>query len=122
MADTYLVAAGFVQKFKDKPAVSERDVNGQTVRDITIKTVSQKLVRITIWPELLAPEIKEGYWVACEGKYSASGDNNQFHNVSAYRMVVQAGAGRTERDVVNQAPASVVTTDTPATTEVASPF
>lgn len=105
MADakkTYLVAAGIVQKFPDKPAVAERDVNGQAVRDITIKTVSQKLVRITVWPEFASLVLGEGYFVFAEGEYKASGDNNQFHNVSAFRIGAFPCAVKADREVVNQ--------------------
>lgn len=120
--NTYLVAAGFVQTFPGKPTVNQRDVSGQQVRDISIKTVSQKLVRITIWPELNAPDINDGDWVACEGKYSASGDNNQYHNVSAYRIVVTPSTKRTEREVVNQAPAAAQAQAASPASEVAAPF
>jgi len=100
---TYLVASGFVQKFGDKPAVTEREVNGSTVRDVVIKAVgSQKLIRITVWPELSGVELGEGYFVAVEGAYTTSGDQGQFHNISALRCFTAPGGVRAEREVVNK--------------------
>jgi hypothetical protein len=99
----YLVAAGFIQKFPNKDAVSVREANGQKVRDITIKAVgSQKLIRVTVWPEFESVDLGEGYYVAVEGKYSASGDNGQFHNISAARIFAAPSGKKAEREVVNQ--------------------
>lgn len=107
MADKqYLVAAGFVQKFGEKEAVVSKDVNGKAVREFVIKAVgSQKLIRITLWPELAGIEVGEGYYVAVEGAFTQSGDNNQFYNISALRAFSASGGTRVEREVVNQQPA-----------------
>jgi hypothetical protein len=104
LANEYLVASGFVQKFGDKDAVTTREANGKTVRNVTIKAVgSQKLIQVTFWPELAGVELGEGYFVAVEGKYSTSGDQNQFHNISAYRAVsIPSGPRLEEHEVVNQ--------------------
>lgn len=102
----YLYADGFIQKFGEKPAVTEREANGQTVRDCTIKIAGDKLIRLTIWPEFAEVKLGPGYLVFCEGAYSASGDNNQFHNISVTNIVTVPGAKRTEREVVNQPEAS----------------
>lgn len=98
----YLYADGFIQKFGDKPAVTERDANGQTVRDCTIKIAGDKLVRLTIWPEFSEVKLGAGYLVFCEGAFSASGDNNQFLNISVTNIVTVPGAKKAEREVVNQ--------------------
>jgi hypothetical protein len=98
----YLFADGFVQKFGDKPAVVEREANGQTVRSCTIKIAGDKLIQLTLWPEFAEVKLGAGYYVACEGAYSASGDNNQFHNISVTNIITAPGAKRIEREVVNQ--------------------
>lgn len=98
----YLYADGFIQKFGDKPAVVERDANGQTVRSCTIKIAGDKLIQLTLWPEFADVKLGAGYLVFCEGAYSASGDNNQFHNISVTNIVTVPGAKKIEREVVNQ--------------------
>lgn len=112
MSDEYPGVAGFVQKFGDKPAVTERDANGQKVRGFTIKAFgSQKLVSVTVWPEFAAVKIGAGDVVFAEGKFKTSGDNNQFLNLSASKLAVIPGAVRVEAEVVNAAPASSATSD-----------
>lgn len=104
MADKpYLTAAGFVQKFPNKDAVNHREANGTKVRDFTIKAVgSQKLIRVSVFAELAAGDITDGDYIAVEGPYSASGDNGQYHNITAARIFVGKGARKGEREVVNQ--------------------
>lgn len=109
----YLYADGFIQKFGDKPAVNVREANGQTVRDVTIKSNKEMLIRITLWPELDDVELGEGYWLAVEGAYSSSGDNNQFHNISAKYAVSLSGKSSKEREVVNRPQADTGDEDVP---------
>lgn len=101
----FLGAGGFIQKFGDKEAVNTRDVNGQTVRDFTIKVFgSQKLVRITVWPEFKNVEINEGSVVFVDGKFRQSeGQNGRvFYSIDAKDLVVIPGSPREDREVVNQ--------------------
>lgn len=121
MADkVYVTAVGMVQKFGDKPAVEQRDANGQTVYGFTIKTASQQYVGITLWPEFAhaAPLIQEGVGVIVEGSYTESTgktDGRKFHNVSAYRLALVPAIQPAERDVVNP------TSEAPAATQAAGP-
>lgn len=103
--NVYLVAAGFVQKFPNKDAVVERDVNGGKVRDFTIKALgTQKLVRISVFlSDFPTFSVEDGDAVMAEGKYSASGDQGQFHNITAYKLAVNGVAiKKNAREVVNQ--------------------
>lgn len=101
----FLGAGGFIQKFGDKDAITTRDVNGQTVRDFTIKVFgSQKLVRITVWPEFKDVEITPGSVVFVDGKFRQSeGQNGRvFYSIDAKDLVVIPGSPRADREVVNQ--------------------
>lgn len=111
-SNTYLVVSGFVQKFPDKDAVVTKDANGQKVREFTVKAVgSQKLVRISVWPEFAAQEIKDGDFVNAEGKFSQSegSGGTMFFNLSASKLTVTPGAVRADREVVNQKPSETST-------------
>lgn len=110
MSETvYLTAVGFVQKFGDKPAVATREVSGQTVRDVTIKAAgSQKLVKVTLWPEHAGVSVDENTVLFVDGKYTRSQgqDGREYHNLSASKVAVLAVAQKAEREVVNQTPAA----------------
>lgn len=97
----YSTAAGFVQF-----PVEERDVSGQTVRDVTIRTQGENgiLVRITVWPEWEIDSIEEGDFVSADGKFEARevGDKT-YHNLNSItRLFVGKGVKRAEREVVNK--------------------
>lgn len=121
LADKYPVLAGFVQTFKDKdtdepkPPVVKRDANGQTVRDFTVKALgSQKLVRVTVWPEFEHVHIDGDSFVIAEGKFKQSeGKSGQtFLNLdSTIKLAVIQGAKRAEAEVVNKKDASDVDDD-----------
>ena len=115
-----MVTAGFVQKFGSKEAVNIREASGQSVRDFTIKTVTQKLVRITLWPELASVVVGAGDFVAVEAASSRSGDASQYPNISASQCAVLSGAVRAERQVVNKTAAPVVSSTTTTTDD--APF
>ena len=99
----YASAVGFIQ-FDPQ----EREVNGQTVRDITIKTPGEagKLIRITVWPEW-AVDLNKGDFVAVDGKLTVGaykgrdGEERQSIQLSTSSLVVVPGAKRAERGVVN---------------------
>lgn len=102
--NVYLVAAGFIQKFKDKDAITVRDTNGGKVVSFTIKALgTQKLVRISAFASDFAEfSPAQDDFVVAEGKYEASGDNNQYHNITAYKLNVNGQKiTRKEREVVN---------------------
>ena len=105
MADTYAVVGGFVQ-FEPKV----REANGKTVRDVLVKALgTQKMVRITIWPEHDGTEIGEGSLLIAEGKFSQSmgqaqdGSPREYLNLSASKLVVLPAAAKSERQVIRSA-------------------
>jgi single-stranded DNA-binding protein len=61
-------AGGFVQF-----PVEERDVNGQTVRDVTIRALGSDgaYIRITVWEEWADLDIDEGDLVFIDGPFEA---------------------------------------------------
>lgn len=99
---TYATVAGFVQ-FDPQ----ERDVNGKTVRDVTVKAIgSQKLVRITVWPEHSETEIDKGHFLVADGVFSTStgqgkdGGSREYLNLSAGTLLSLPSAPKKEREVV----------------------
>jgi hypothetical protein len=99
-----VVASGMVQQFgKDAEIVTEKDVNGQTVREFTIKTASQKLIRISVWDRHDDFEVDQGDSVWVEGSYSEfDGKNgNTLRSISAYDLTITPKVGKQEREVVN---------------------
>ena len=66
MADSqYASQSGFVQF-----DVTEREANGQTVRDATIRTPGTEgvLIRITLWPDFDEANVQKGDFIAVDGK------------------------------------------------------
>jgi hypothetical protein len=105
VANSYATVAGFVQKFGDKPAIEERDANGQTVRQFVVKAIgSQKLIRITLWPEFDSVEVEAGYYVVVDGKFQVTqgSSGGEFYSVSASTVFATPSAQKAEREVVNQ--------------------
>ena len=104
----YYTVAGFIQSFgNDDEAVTERDANGQTVRDITIKAIgSQKLVRLTVWEEHAAVPLGPGYFVVADGKFSVNKSKDgtkEYYNLSASTLLAFPPAPKNDtREVVNQ--------------------
>lgn len=106
MADVkYVAASGFVQ-FDPK----ERDANGQTVIDYTIKTPGPEgnLVRVSVWPELQGAKIEKGDFIAVDGKLNISsfagddGKSRQSVQITASALAVIPGIKKQERAVVNE--------------------
>jgi hypothetical protein len=104
--DVYATANGFIQF-----PVEEREVNGQTVRDITIRTPGSRevpgggqLIRITVWPEFSDVDLKEGDWVGADGKLEVRevGDKVYVNLNSVSKFAVVPGVQRAEREVVNK--------------------
>lgn len=95
----YNTIAGFVQFDPN-----ERDVNGQSVRDIVVQSVGSggKNVRITLWPEFGNTSVKKGDFVAAQGKFTeANVSGKTYYNLSAGDLVVLTPSVKAERDVVN---------------------
>ncbi len=96
----YATAIGFVQF-----DVDERDVSGQTVRDVTIRTpgADGKLVRVTVWPEFSDTAIEKGDFVAVDGVFEARtvGDKT-YLNMSAKSLLVQKSASKADPEVANK--------------------
>ena len=109
----YIVTIGMVQQFKRdnewQPVVRSNDVNGQTVSSFTIKTISQKLISVSLWPEFahLTPHISKGALVGVEGKLREETKNGvTYYNLSASAISVCAPVARQEREVVNAQPSA----------------
>lgn len=111
----YVVVFGRVQKFGDKPAITEREVNGDKVRSFTIKTSpKQQLVSCSLWGNAHGDVVLgEGDFVAIEGKYSLSTGNQgqEFHNISITDIGVIPAAPKKAREVVNRQAAADDTSD-----------
>lgn len=108
MADkTYATAVGFVQF-----DIDERDVSGQTVRDVTIRTPGTPssgggaLVKVTLWPEFATTDIEKGDFVAVDGTLEVRtvGDKT-YLNLNASNLAVTTPAQKIDREVVNKKPA-----------------
>lgn len=104
----YLFACGFIQKFGEKVAINVREANNQQVRDFTIKIAGDKLLRVTLWPEFAHAVLSDSSFVAVEGKFTQSGDQQQFLNISADKLHVDGVTYQKNdtREVVNQQPAA----------------
>lgn len=102
----FKAAGGFIQF-----PVEERDVNGQTVRDVTIRSLGSEgaYIRITVWPELADVELEEGDLIFVDGPFEArtgqskSGEERVYLNMSAKSLVVLNPAERTERGTTKKA-------------------
>lgn len=67
-------AGGFVQFDPE-----ERDVNGQTVRDVTIRSLGSEgaYIRITVWEEWEGLDIEKGDLVFVDGPFEAREGQNK---------------------------------------------
>lgn len=101
MADDaiYGSAAGFIQF-----DVEEREANGATVRDATIRSLATgDLLRITIWPEHEGVELEKGDFIAVDGKVTIREvEDKTYVNMSAFNLVRFAPEARAESEVVTK--------------------
>lgn len=100
----YATVAGFIQF-----DVNEREVNGQAVRDATVRAVgTQKLVKITVWSDFEEVPLSRGDFVVVDGKFSTNegqtkdGTPITYLNLSASNLVRIAPEERQRREVVNE--------------------
>lgn len=112
---TYPVFSGLIQQFGDNPAVVTRDANGQSVRDVTIKAVgSQKLIRLTVWPEYAGVEFGKGYKMEGEGALTVSEgkDGKTYYNISVSTLLPPiAPLPKADKQVVNATAAAAGSED-----------
>lgn len=120
-SNVYGSAAGFIQKFGDKPAIEIGEAAGKTIRRFTIRAFgSQALISVTVWPDHEAVAINEGDLVFCDGKVTtnvsqkADGSSVTYINLSASALKVVPQEAKAARQVVNQ---GGVAQAAPATTE-----
>lgn len=113
MSDEYRVFAGVIQ-FDPKHG---RQVNGQVVSDITIKSVTsgpdgkQALVGITLWPEFaaIAAVVKKGDFIFGDGKVkvdagqAADGSPRTFVSISPTTLGHVSGVVKPAQGVVQAA-------------------
>lgn len=99
----YASAAGFIQ-FDPK----SRDVNGKAIRDVTIRALgSNKIVRVTVWPDHAATPLAKGDFIAVDGKFStnkgqnAAGEEITYYNLSASTLLRFESAGKAARETTN---------------------
>lgn len=111
----YASAAGFVQF-----DVNDKEANGQDIREFTIRAVgTQKLVKVTLWPEFAHVPVEKGYFVAVDGKFTQSlgqapdGSPREYLNLSASNIVSIPGEERAEREVVKKGASKAKTSDEP---------
>lgn len=106
MADSFASAAGFVQF----PVEADELPSGQKVRRATIRTLGTDgvLIRVTLWPEFDGAEVKEGDFLAVDGKYeervaqNKEGQSRTYRNLNPSRIAVTPAFDKPEREVVNK--------------------
>lgn len=103
----FISTSGIVQKFPEKPVVTEREVSGQTVNEFTIRALqSGKLVRITLWPEFgqnTVDKVQQGAMVGVDGPFNVSESNGKtYYNMTARSLTIVSPEPKAERQVVNQ--------------------
>lgn len=102
-------AGGFVQF-----PVEERDVNGQTVRDVTIRSLGSEgaYIRITVWEEWNETDIDEGDLVFIDGPFEAregqtkDGEKRVYLNMSAKSLKVFKADSPSDRGTTKKASGS----------------
>lgn len=118
----WIVSMGMIQQFKKdgeyKPVSVTKDVSGQSVTEFTIKSTSQKLITVSLWPEFaaLVPHIVKGAGVFVEGKLRENVSNGvTYYNLTASQIAFVSPVTRTEREVVNaQQPVAAAAAAAPA--------
>jgi hypothetical protein len=81
----YITVAGIVQ-FDPRT----RTAAGKEVRDVAIRSLANnKMINITLWPEMQAQPANKGDFIVADGKYTQSmgqnkeGEQVTYHNLSA---------------------------------------
>ncbi len=106
MADKeYKSVAGFIQF-----DVEDRDVNGTSVRDVTIRALGSEgpFIKITVWDDFEDIELNRGQFIAVDGPFEArvaankEGVKKTYLNMSAKSIVVLEPVARGEAAVVTK--------------------
>jgi hypothetical protein len=106
MADKdYKSVAGFIQFDPE-----EREVNGQTIRDVTIRALGSECpyIKVTVWEEFADIELERGQFLAVDGAFEArvapnkAGVQTTYLNISAKSIVVLEPVARGEASVVTK--------------------
>lgn len=100
---TFAIATGVVQQFPEKPVIAERDLNGQTIREFTIKSsTSGKLVRVTLGEEFAGAKVAKGAFVTVDGSFRVQEKNGiTYYNIWAKELTVTMPFAKAAREVVN---------------------
>jgi len=106
MADKeFKSVAGFIQFDPE-----EREVNGQPIRDVTIRALGSEgpYIKITVWEEFGDIELYRGQFLAVDGPFEArvvpnkQGVSTTYLNMSAKSIVVLEPVARGEASVVTK--------------------
>lgn len=103
MADREFKGVGGFVQFD----VDEREVNNQTVRDVTIRALGAEgpLIRVTVWEEHSGTPIERGDLVFIDGPYEeryVDGKDKPYLNMSATNLVVISPNAKAEPTVANK--------------------
>lgn len=104
MADrTYATLVGIVQQFGEDPVMRERTVAGQSVREFTVKSAtSDKLVRVTLWPEWDDVVVEAGTGIIAEGTLAVNESGTKtYYNLNPKTLAISTPVGKKARKVVN---------------------
>jgi hypothetical protein len=111
----YITVAGIVQ-FDPRT----RTAAGKEVRDVAIRSVANnKMISITLWPEMQSTSVNKGDFIVADGKYSQSmgqnkdGEQTTYHNLSATTFHNITGNGTTTSPAVKAAVSSDTGDDFP---------
>lgn len=118
---SYAVATGVVQQFPEREVVAERDLNGQIIREFTIKSAtSGKLVRVTLGSEFAPIKVAKGSFVSVDGSFTVSEVKGiTYYNIWAKELTITNPIAKSEREVLNKS--ATATSDDDVDTE-AAPF
>jgi hypothetical protein len=110
----YITVAGIVQ-FDPRT----RQAAGKEVRDVAIRSIANnKMISITLWPEMKDQPANKGDFIVADGKYTQSmgqnkeGEQVTYHNLSASAFHNLTGVGSSSSPV-EKAAASADTDDFP---------
>ena len=89
---------GTVQHFPGKDVIAEREVGGQIVREFTVKSITtDKLVRVSAWPEYPEFDLVKGDFVCAEGPVQVNeSGGNTYYNLTARSLVIMPALAKTE--------------------------
>lgn len=111
----YITVAGIVQ-FDPRT----RQAAGKDVRDVAIRSIANnKMINITVWPEMDSISINKGDFIVADGKYSQSmgqnknGEQQTYHNLSATTFHNITGTGNGASVAAKEAASSATTDDFP---------